>query len=59
DLSKEKLIQSLESLSNFATGLTQPVTYNSTRRLGVQGAYIFKVDLKEKNFVPAGWFNVN
>ena len=59
DLSREKLIQSLESLSNFATGLTQPVTYGPTRRLGVQGAYIIKIDLKEKNFVPAGWVNVN
>jgi ABC-type branched-subunit amino acid transport system substrate-binding protein len=59
DLTREKLIQSLESLSNFATGLTQPVTYGPTRRLGVQGAYIIKVDLKEKNFVPVGWFSIN
>ncbi len=60
DLSREKLIQALEGLYQYQTGLTPAITYGPNRRIGAIGAYIIKVDLKEKQFLPAGgWISVN
>lgn len=60
DVSREKLIQSLEGFYNFQTGLTPPITYGPNRRIGAMGAYIVMVDLKEKKFVPvSGWVGIN
>jgi ABC-type branched-subunit amino acid transport system substrate-binding protein len=60
NLTRETLITSLESLSNFTTGLTQPISYSPTRRIGAQGAYVIKVDLKAKSLVPASdWLPIN
>jgi len=60
DLSREKLIQVLEGLYEYPTGLTPAITYGPNRRIGALGAYIVNVDLKEKQFVPAsGWINLN
>jgi ABC-type branched-subunit amino acid transport system substrate-binding protein len=60
DLSRERLIQALEGLYNFQTGLTPAITYGPNRRIGAMGAYIVTVDLKEKKFVPvSGWVSVN
>jgi len=60
DLSREKLIQALEGFYEYQTGLTPAITYGPNRRIGAMGAYIIKVDLKEKQFVPAGgWVSVN
>ena len=60
DLSREKLIQALEGLYEYQTGLTPAITYGPNRRIGAMGAYIIKVDLKDKQFVPAGgWVSVN
>lgn len=59
DLSREKLIQSLEGLYQYQTGLTPAITYGPNRRIGANGAYIVAVDLKEKKFVAAsGWIDV-
>jgi ABC-type branched-subunit amino acid transport system substrate-binding protein len=56
DLSREKLVDQLESLRGFATGYSPPVTYGSARRLGARGAYVMRIDLKAKSFVPqSGW----
>jgi ABC-type branched-subunit amino acid transport system substrate-binding protein len=56
DLSREKLVDQLESLRGFATGYSPPVTYGPARRLGARGAYVMKLDLKAKSFVPqTGW----
>ena len=38
DLSREKLVDQLETLRGFATGYAPPVTYASGRRLGARGA---------------------
>jgi ABC-type branched-subunit amino acid transport system substrate-binding protein len=54
DLSREKLVDQLASLRGFATGYSPPVTYGPARRLGARGAYVMKVDLKAKTFVPQG-----
>jgi len=60
DVSREKLIQVLEELHQYPTGLTQPITYGPNRRIGATGAYIVTIDLKEKQFVPvSGWVESN
>jgi ABC-type branched-subunit amino acid transport system substrate-binding protein len=56
DVSRDKLVIQLEALRLFPTGYIPPVTYGPNRRLGAKGAFIVKVDLKEKRLVPAsGW----
>jgi len=60
DVSREKLIQALEGLYEYQTGLTPAITYGPNRRVGAMGAYIVGVDLTEKQFLPAsGWTNSN
>lgn len=60
ELSREKLIQSLEGLYEYSTGLTPPISYGPNRRIGAMGAYIVVIDLKEKKFVPVGgWVEIN
>lgn len=60
DVSREKLIQALEGLYEYRTGLTPAITYGPNRRVGAMGAYIVGVDLTEKQFLPAsGWTNSN
>lgn len=59
DLSREKLIASLESLYEYQTGLTQPLTFGPNRRIGALGAYIVGVDVEKKQFVQTGtWVSV-
>ncbi len=59
DLSREKLIQALESLYEHPTGLTPAVTYGPNRRIGAMGAYVITINLKDKQFVPAsGWIDL-
>jgi ABC-type branched-subunit amino acid transport system substrate-binding protein len=54
DVSREKLINALEGLYKFETGLMQPVSYGPNRRIGAQGAHIVTVDPDKKSLVPAG-----
>jgi ABC-type branched-subunit amino acid transport system substrate-binding protein len=59
DLSREKLIQALEGLYEYPTGLMPPITFGPNRRIGAMGAYIVTIDLKQKQFVAAsGWINI-
>jgi len=59
DLSREKLIQALEGLYDYATGLTPAITYGPNRRIGANGAYVVTIDLKQKQFLPAsGWIDI-
>ena len=59
DLSREKLVQTLEGFYEFQTGLTPPLTYGPNRRVGAMGAYVVAVDLKEKKFTPvSGWVGI-
>jgi ABC-type branched-subunit amino acid transport system substrate-binding protein len=56
DLSREKLVEQLEQLHDFKTGLTPSVTYGLNRRVGAAGAYIVPVDLERKNLgSPSEW----
>lgn len=60
DVSREKLIQALEGLYQYPTGLTPAITYGPNRRIGATGAYVLKVELQEKRFAPAsGWIEIN
>ena len=60
DLSRERLIQVLEGFYEYKTGFTPPITWGPNRRIGAMGAYVVRVDLKSKQFVPAsGWVSIN
>ena len=60
DLTREKLIQVLESLHGYSTGLTPAITYGPNRRIGATGAYIIMIDMKQKQFIPVGgWVESN
>ena len=53
ELSRESLVEALEGLYEFKTGLTPPITYGPNRRVGADGAYVISVDLANQRFVPA------
>jgi ABC-type branched-subunit amino acid transport system substrate-binding protein len=56
ELSREKLLVSLEGLYEFETGITPRLTFGPNRRVGAAGANILKVDVDKKEFAPAaGW----
>ena len=60
DLTRLQLVQALEGMNNFDTGLTPLISYGSNRRVGALGAYVITVDLKNKQFVPASsWITPN
>ena len=50
DLSREKLLQALEGLYGYTTGLTPPLTYGPNRRVGALGAHIVAVDVENRRF---------
>lgn len=58
DLSRGRLIEVLEGLAEFDTGLTPPVSYSPNRRVGVRGSYVLALDLQQGKMVPAsGWID--
>jgi ABC-type branched-subunit amino acid transport system substrate-binding protein len=60
DISREKLIETLEGFAQYTTGLTPAVTYGPNRRIGAMGAYVVTIDLEKKQFRPASsWVNTN
>lgn len=54
ELSRERLIEALETLYRHPTGLLPAVTYGPNRRLGARGAHIVEADLEQRRFVPVG-----
>jgi ABC-type branched-subunit amino acid transport system substrate-binding protein len=54
DLSREKLIASLEGIYEYNTGLTPPITFGPNRRVGALGAHMVSVDVENKKYVPTG-----
>lgn len=54
ELSREKLIRTLEGFYNFDTGLSPRISYGPNRRIGAFGAYIVTIDPEKKQFIPAG-----
>jgi hypothetical protein len=58
DLSRVRLVEGLESLYAFDTGVTPKLSYGPNRRIGALGAHIVTVDLANKTYKPVGWFDV-
>ena len=54
DLSREGLIESLEGLYDFSTGLTPQMAFTPNRRLGARGGHVVTVDLAGGSFEPTG-----
>ena len=54
DLSRERLVESLQGLYRFETGVTPPISYTLNRRIGALGAHIVQVDLKTRRYAPVG-----
>src|SRR5262249_27753006 len=60
ELTRERLIEALEGLHGFDTGLMPKISYGPNKRIGALGAYIVAVDLDKKELVPAGgWRDVS
>jgi ABC-type branched-subunit amino acid transport system substrate-binding protein len=60
DLSRERLITTLEGLYEYDTGLMPKITFGPNRRIGALGAYIVTID-PEKKLFPASmeWIAVD
>jgi ABC-type branched-subunit amino acid transport system substrate-binding protein len=54
DLSRERLITTLEGLYEYDTGLMPKITFGPNRRIGVLGAYVVTMD-PEKKLFPASF----
>ena len=60
DLSRQGLVEALEALYAYETGLTPPLTYGPNRRIGARGAHVVAVDLMKKTYTPVGgWHDVH
>ena len=59
-VSRGKLVEGLESLYQFNTGVTPPLSYGPNRRIGARGAHVLVLDVENKAFKPVGdgWFDV-
>ena len=55
DLTRDKLVEQLETLRTFQTGYAPPITYGPTRRLGARGAYVLKLDLAGQKLGAGEW----
>ena len=53
-LNRERLVEAIEALYRYDTGLTPPLTYGPNRRIGAMGAHLMKVDLVNKTNKPVG-----
>jgi ABC-type branched-subunit amino acid transport system substrate-binding protein len=60
DLSRERLVTTLEGLYEYDTGLMPRITFGPNRRIGVLGAYVVTLD-PEKKLFPATleWISVD
>lgn len=56
DLSRRKLLATLETVQSFDTGLVPRLSYNADRRIGALGGYLVAVDLEGKGLRPLGGY---
>jgi len=47
---REQLVNSLEGLHGYVTGLTPPLSYGPNRRIGARGAHVVALDLVAKRY---------
>ena len=52
-LSRERMIEQLETFHEYRTGFAPPLTFGPNRRVGANGAYVVTIDLINKKLVPA------
>ena len=53
-LNRHALVEALEALYTYDTGLTPPLTYGPNRRIGARGAHVMAVDLKTRSYETIG-----
>ena len=51
-VSRERLIEQLETFHDYRTGFAPPLTFGPNRRIGANGAYVVTIDLINKKLVP-------
>lgn len=57
--SREKLVDALETIHALNTGLTPPLSFGTSRRIGALGAYVVGVDLKNVRLLPpSAWIEL-
>jgi hypothetical protein len=47
-------VEGLESMYQFDTGVTPPLSYGPNRRIGARGAHILTLDVENKTYRPVG-----
>jgi ABC-type branched-subunit amino acid transport system substrate-binding protein len=56
NLSREKLVDALEGLTDYRSGLMPPISFNHSRRIGALGGYVLPIDATAKRFgEPGDW----
>ncbi len=59
-LSRERLIEQLETFHEYRTGFAPPISFGPNRRVGANGAYVVTIDLINKKLVPVSdWVEVS
>lgn len=56
ELTRQKLVSTLESIQGFEPGLVPALSFNAGRRVGALGGYVVGLDLKRQNFRQLGGF---
>ncbi|HEV8482977.1 MAG TPA: ABC transporter substrate-binding protein [Blastocatellia bacterium] len=51
-LSRDGLVNALEQLRGFKTGVIPPVSFGPNRRVGAAGSYVVGIDLENKQYLP-------
>ena len=60
EVSREKLVEILETLYDYNTGQTPAVTFTQNRRIGAGGVHVVGIDLQRKSVVlPSTWVPLN
>jgi ABC-type branched-subunit amino acid transport system substrate-binding protein len=59
DLTREKIVESLENLYHFETGQTPRLSFSPNRRVGATGAHVIGIDLDKKQLLlPDTWIEL-
>jgi ABC-type branched-subunit amino acid transport system substrate-binding protein len=59
DLTREKIVESLENLYHFETDQTPPLSFSPNRRVGANGAHVIGIDLDKKQLLlPDTWIEL-
>src|SRR5271166_5566920 len=59
EVTRDKVIETLEKLYHFDTGQTPPLTFSPNRRVGALGAHIIGIDLEKKQLLlPSTWIEL-